>query len=636
MAYRKACDWWEDKEEEQEEERVDMQCSLCDKPYKNRRSLVRHLRDKHKDSDDIEEVIKSVPKEAPRRCPFCRQPKTNIAEHKRVCKKKPDSEGRSEKDNDEWLEMFTEEWLKRPAQNYKPNSWKEYRRYVSKFIEFETDADPNFRAWHWTANPKGSDFRNLRDPEDYVKHKKGTSYQRNMGAAWKQLYGYVSVRLDSHKPKNPFSVHDGLQLKYKELMKKVRNGTFDKAGPAKDAPSRPVGRVIEGNVVDPEITRRVTVVWQKSKLRRQALNCFSKGRLEFAPLGIVDRKGVAAILALELLIRGKGIRLDAVLNLTLADIMDNPRRRYERCPYCHAIDDYLAHKKECTFRENTIRCLATREQVDAQGGNWQDYDSGNEQGKNVRWVVTSKMHKTDKFSVIEHNLKKDLLDLLQWFCNTDDEAATRPKSFRPFEKVTREQVLAMLGKIIKAADAELWATANQTGPFGAKAFRRLAVKDIFRSKKNVAEKCRGIGLDEETARKYYDDRNYASFIRSNEVEGVPGASRSHHRQAKRVQSPPSSDSDSDSEPETGRYANHDAGTNGFREYMEHQEEVLYPGALPCSAAKKKDQEAKPDPRNDSDSTTMGDEDDNYQALMMAAAQLERGGSQKARGDDDNK
>ena len=108
----------------------------------------------------------------------------------------------------------------------------------------------------------------------------------------------------------------------------------------------------------------------------------------------------------------------------------------------------------------------------------------------------------------------------------------------------------MLARIMKKADPDLWLEANLTGPFGCKSFRQLAVKDIFRSGKDVEEKLRSIGLTLKTARRYYEHPNSLSHVREQDVMGRPGPSGVQRptRKATKVQDfDPESDSESDSD-----------------------------------------------------------------------------------------
>ena len=65
--------------------------ALCTKgPYKFRNCVIRHLREKHGDAENLADVIKSVPKEMNRKqCDFCQRLYLNLGEHKAKCSQRP-------------------------------------------------------------------------------------------------------------------------------------------------------------------------------------------------------------------------------------------------------------------------------------------------------------------------------------------------------------------------------------------------------------------------------------------------------------------------------------------------------------------------------------------------------------------
>ena len=533
----------------------EIKCPLCDRKYKSRRSLIRHLRDDHKDAPDVVELSKSVPKEQPRSCRFCGKPRANLWEHEKCCPSRTpapeEQDPNNEETNEEFVIRFRDNYLMRPCFNLAKNTVADYIRYVRKFIGLEVLYDPSFRAWHWTA-PRREDFRNLRDPGQYITAEEGTSTVRNKGAAWKHLHRYIGEFLNS-RYNDPMTQHAVTDAAHKNLMRAVRRGTYNTPKTTKTSGEQQSKAPKQRQRIDPEVTRRVARVWQLSKLRIAALARFAQGYPAYEPLGITDMKGVRAFLALELLIRGKGIRLDAVKNITV-DAIKQARRTYEKCLYCGSLVDYLDHKKKCNLREKTLKKTIPMEQLQENGGSWEDFDSGSNLGTRFRYVIPCTRHKTDQFGSIEHIVKQELLELLLWFC--DNHEYDKEKECGPFKGVTREQVLAMLARIMKKEDPTLWATANETGPFGNKAFRQLAVKDILRSGENMEEKLRAIGLTLKTARQIYDDEKFSSHVRAQEVmgpgpsgarPGPSGTQRPTRKAPKEQDSDPDSESESDSD-----------------------------------------------------------------------------------------
>jgi hypothetical protein len=395
----------------------EVKCPLCDRKYKSSKALVKHLKDNHKDAPDLLDLTKSVPKSPPQPCRFCGLLRTNLWQHEQTCPSRTpaaeEQEPNNEETNDEFVIRFRDNYLMRPCFNLAKNTVADYTRYVRKFIGLEVLHDPSFRAWHWTA-PRREDFRSLRDSSQYVVGGEGTSTVKNKGAAWKKLHEYIGEFLNS-RHNTPLTQWALAEAKHKNFMKGVRQGTFN--APKTGGEERPPRQQQEP--IDPEVTRRVVRAWQNSTLRRDALARFAQGYPSFEPLGITDMKGVRAILALELLIRGKGIRFDAVRNITV-DAIKQARRTKEKCPYCGSLVDYLVHKEKCNLREKKLK-------------NGEDYDSGSNLGTRYRYSILCIRHKTDQLGAIEHIVKKELLQLLLWFCANQKERV-------PFERCTRYQV----------------------------------------------------------------------------------------------------------------------------------------------------------------------------------------------------
>ena len=413
---------------------VEIKCPKCDRKYKSSKALKKHLRDNHKDAPDLEELIQSVPKEQPQLCRFCGEPKTNLWQHEQTCPSRTpapeEQERNNEETNDEFVIRFRDEYLKRPGLNLAKNTVVGYTRHVRNFIGLEVRKDPSFRAWHWTA-PGRENFRSLRDPHQYVVEGDSPSTINIKGAAWTKLHEYIGEFLYKYyAPRNPLTEHARTGAACKNLMTANRKGTFNAPKTSQSGEQRrPPKALTQREPIDPEVTRRVVRAWQNSKLRRGALARFAQGYPSFEPLGIADLRGVRAILALELLIRGKGIRFDAVQNITV-DAIKNARRTYEKCLYCGSLVDYLDHKKKCNLREKTLKRAIPKEELD---GSWEDYDSGSNLGTGFRYSIRCIRHKTDQHGSIEHIVKPELLKLLQWFCDNQKERV-------PFEGCSREQV----------------------------------------------------------------------------------------------------------------------------------------------------------------------------------------------------
>ena len=70
------------------EEEGKVQCPLCPRVYSSGKVTVEHLYKYHKGDPKLGEALKSVPKD---KCPYCRQPKSLLAEQKRRCKRRPEA-----------------------------------------------------------------------------------------------------------------------------------------------------------------------------------------------------------------------------------------------------------------------------------------------------------------------------------------------------------------------------------------------------------------------------------------------------------------------------------------------------------------------------------------------------------------
>ena len=106
-----------------------------------------------------------------------------------------------------------------------------------------------------------------------------------------------------------------------------------------------------------------------------------------------------------------------------------------------------------------------------------------------------------------------MADLVKWYGDVHDY--DRSKDIGPFSRVSREQVLSMLGKILNRdkVGRDLWTRANEQGGFGIKSPRQLAVHQIRKSNKDVRDRLRGIGMTERTAEMNYEKVDHLSRIR---------------------------------------------------------------------------------------------------------------------------
>ena len=175
---------------------------------------------------------------------------------------------------------------------------------------------------------------------------------------------------------------------------------------------------------------------------------------------------LSSFLALETFVRGNGIRMDIVGNLTVQDIW-NARPVFVQCPYCREMVSYGDHQAHCKERETAIS--AGQDEVQMKPSKWRiqirDHKTGNVSGIELVW--------SDKFfKIVKAWMSKNGLN----------------KSKRPFkDQADWRKLSTVLEKLVP----ELFALTR--GNLGLKDFRRLAIKKIFESGKDIELKLRTIG-----------------------------------------------------------------------------------------------------------------------------------------------
>ena len=71
-----------------------VQCPLCPRVYKSGKVCKDHLYEKHQGHRNVAEAVRSVAND---KCPYCGQPKANLAQHKRTCRARPPPEAHSQR-----------------------------------------------------------------------------------------------------------------------------------------------------------------------------------------------------------------------------------------------------------------------------------------------------------------------------------------------------------------------------------------------------------------------------------------------------------------------------------------------------------------------------------------------------------
>ena len=68
----------------------------------------------------------------------------------------------------------------------------------------------------------------------------------------------------------------------------------------------------------------------------------------------VAKRNGGVFLALQLFLKGRGIRSDVVRNLTIGALR-NAERTVENCPYCQEKVQYDKHKDICVARQKSLK-----------------------------------------------------------------------------------------------------------------------------------------------------------------------------------------------------------------------------------------------------------------------------------------
>lgn len=184
-------------------------CPICGHGnYVDGRSLHVHIRRKHpgyKKLVDMQMVrsVKDATKRVAKLCPHCKQNRTNLARHKKVCQKRPDLQrqragtaqpGDPEMTNAQFLAQYHER-LMSPGSGVGASTALDYRGYISRMIEWEIRQDPHFRATQWFAEARSEQRRYLRPIHNYILPTYGNSSVQNLAAAFRHLWTWIKVNV---------------------------------------------------------------------------------------------------------------------------------------------------------------------------------------------------------------------------------------------------------------------------------------------------------------------------------------------------------------------------------------------------------------------------------------------------------
>ena len=132
----------------------------------------------------------------------------------------------------------------------------------------EVRLDANFRASQWFAPTTSTQFRSLRDPEEYIPATNfGNSSVANFAAVYKILWEMIKQNL--LKPlDDPISRHERSLASLKMVQKKAQSGRYGKNAMPEDT---------EGDRIDPALTERILDAYMVSEGRKSAFNALMEG-----------------------------------------------------------------------------------------------------------------------------------------------------------------------------------------------------------------------------------------------------------------------------------------------------------------------------------------------------------------------
>jgi hypothetical protein len=319
----------------------------------------------------------------------------------------------------------------------------------------------------------------------------GNSNAQQLAAAWKLLSDWVMDTIRASKD----DAETRLKRKQESLRKFQKKAKMGKFGRKKERKVSETEPNPHENKIDPALTERIRENYFESQLRRETLRSFVEGEYTCDFIGIRESDQSERFLALEVYLRGDGVRLDIVRNLTVGDIR-TAMRVQSKCPFCGEMVVYRDHKLDCKER-----VTALSNGVDDQ---FEDTDA---------WKIVIRDHKTGSKGHIELQWPEVFYQMvITWL---GDKGLKN--NDRPFEKAAEWRILkGILGKIV---DQKLMDRTN--GKLGGKDFRRLAIKKIFDSgTANQDIKFRNIGTSTAVAKAFYFDKRYYSHIRAQTLKNM--------------------------------------------------------------------------------------------------------------------
>ena len=437
-------------------------CPICGRPgYKNGKSVAVHIARVHKDARDdtnlLQKVRKITSQGRQKKCPHCKKMRTNLGRHLKACPRRPDlvlrpgqerePGGDPPIDNEEFLRQYRER-LEMPGIGIRRSTARDYTGYVRRMIADEINGDPEFLASNWLADPRSPRFRPLRNTTHYIRSTYGDASVTSLSAAYKLLWSWIKEKMMDFED-SPLTRHEKLLGSLARAQKMAKKGRFSQKNKPKAANFQK-----PGDWLDPALTERILDDYFESPRRRAYLEEIEEDGLE--------RGQAELFLALETYLRGNGIRLDAVRNITVSDIM-SATPTYTQCPFCQEMVIWRDHSAVCVDRQEAL----DRGEDDHVVGNSTD------------WRFEVHHHKTGNVGHVELVWSDIFMKMVRsWISKlglkqTDapfENAAKWPKVKRLIWKIVNKQLLEKTRGRLRAYD-----------------FRRLAIKKIFDSGTDLGE-----------------------------------------------------------------------------------------------------------------------------------------------------
>lgn len=505
---------------------VKRKCHVCGRMYVNAKSVVRHIKDKHplvfKDPNFKETLAKSkvTPK---RKCPYCGKEFSGANyKHIKLCNRRPDlvlrpaqEPGQAPMDEvspEEFLELYKRRVLSSSLRTGSSTATS----YVSKIrymIKKEKELDAEFSPHHWFLRPNDPRFRTLRVIDDYQRWKSNdwkSQSTKQLCSAYSILWRWIEYNL-SLMEDSARARHANLLPAVKDMMRSAGKGHFD----AKGKTSKEGGKEKPPDWrIDLALTRSLIDSYYDSAHRQETLDNFVNGDYSFPEETGLEPGQARLFLSLEIFVRGMGIRLDPVRNLTVHDILW-ARPTLSECPYCHEKVVWDTHKDVCQPRIAAVNSNNTHEKE-------------NDVPTKKFWMIEVEEHKTGKTAPIELVWEEKFYKMvLRWISSRGFK-----KRETPFAKTATWPPLEKCFK--KFVDGTLM--AKTLGKLGPKDFRRYYINKILSEGKDVILKLRALGTSEGPARRNYANKDHISFLRADAVIQADKARRSlrfgqQHRQS---------------------------------------------------------------------------------------------------------